>query len=230
MITTLPATLLSCSLVFMLWFLIWLPMVALLEYAAHRWIMHRANRWLDPKLGQLKAHGSHHQGSNDSELVDMPLLNCLLLSSPAFLALGVYCIAVGPISSVVIPAAALLTWCGIYTYLWTRIHRAIHGVERNWVVRLGPVFRFLRRHHLTHHHHATVNYGTVFPWMDYVFFTWFDHRKARRRGTAADRQNSCEIPSTNRSALLWLANEGEQSNHGCSEQERSRRSTTQRTN
>src|SRR6476661_722177 len=67
---------------FWMWCLIWAPLVALLEYATHRWIMHRANRLLDPQLRQLRAHGTHHQGHNDHEFVDMPLKNCLLLTSP----------------------------------------------------------------------------------------------------------------------------------------------------
>ena len=54
-ITSMPTTALGCLLAFMLWFLIWAPLVALLEYGAHRWIMHKANRWLDPKLQHLKA-------------------------------------------------------------------------------------------------------------------------------------------------------------------------------
>ncbi len=178
-ITSMPTTPLGCLLSFMLWFLSWAPLVALLEYGAHRWIMHKANRWLDPKLGQLKAHGAHHQGSNHHELVDMPLKNCLLLTSPSFLVLGVWGVAVGPISLVIIPAAALLSWSFCYTYLWTRIHRAIHGLEMNWFFRLGPVFRFFRNHHLNHHDNANMNYGTVFPWTDYVFFSWRDRRTAR---------------------------------------------------
>lgn len=178
-ITAIPTTPLGCFLAFILWFLIWAPLVALLEYSAHRWIMHKANRLLDPKLGQLKAHGAHHKGSNELEVIDMPLRNCLLLSSPLFLALVVWGFAVGPTSSVIIPAAALLSWSFCYTYLWTRIHRAIHGLETNGFDRLGPVFRFYRDHHLKHHDNTKTNYGTVFPWTDYVFFTWRERRPAR---------------------------------------------------
>lgn len=168
----LPSLLAGWLVQFAVWFLIWLPLVAFLEYATHRWIMHMANRLLDPSLRQLKAHGRHHQGTNEDELVDMPWKNCLLLVSPVLLLLAGWGLLVGPLASVAIPAAALLFWTVLYAYLWTRIHRAIHGVEANWFLRSGALFRFFRNHHLQHHSHATVNYGTVFPWMDYLWFTW----------------------------------------------------------
>ena len=71
----------------------------------------------------------------------------------------------------VAPALALLTWSFVYAYLWNRMHRAIHDVEGNWFRRSGPIFRFFSNHHLQHHAHANVNYGTVFPWTDYLFCT-----------------------------------------------------------
>jgi hypothetical protein len=182
-------------LVFMLWFAIWMPLVALLEYSTHRWIMHKANRWLDPQLRQLKSHAAHHRGANAPEFVDVPLRNCLLLTSPAFFLLVLWGFAIGPLSGVGIPAAALLAWSFVYTYLWARMHRAIHGVESNWFHRCGPVFRFFRNHHLKHHVNARVNYGTVFPWTDFLFCTRRD-----RRTTRASRAKGGRVRSTTNSA------------------------------
>lgn len=179
-IVSLAAGLAGHLLSFSLWFLFWTPLVALLEYAAHRWIMHRPTRLLDPTLVQFKSHGMHHQGANDQELVDIPLKNCLLLTGPFFLLLGGIGLLAGSLGSVVIPAAALLAWSFLYTYLWTQMHRAIHGTQANWFRHCGPVFRFFRSHHLRHHVHAAVNYGTVFPWTDYLFFTSYGWRVARR--------------------------------------------------
>lgn len=158
-------------LIFILWFVIWAPLVAILEYGVHRWIMHKASRVLDPQLDHLKSHAAHHGGSNTGEFVDVPLVDCVLLTSPAFILLSAWGLAVGPFSAVVIPAAALLAWCFLYAYLWTRIHRAIHGVEANWFRRCGRVFRFFCEHHFKHHANAKVNYGAVFPWTDYMFLT-----------------------------------------------------------
>jgi len=168
---------------FAMWFVLWAPLVALLEYATHRWIMHKANRLLDPQLTQLKAHMTHHKGHNDHEFVDMPLKNCFLLICPALALLVAWGVAVGPLASVVIPAAALLSWSFFYTYLWTQMHRAIHGVESNWFRKSGPIFRFFRDHHLKHHANGRANYGTVFPWTDYVFFTWHERSLARVAST-----------------------------------------------
>lgn len=161
---------------FLLWFAIWAPLVAFLEYGTHRWIMHWANRLLDPRLAYLKDHGAHHLGNNGREFVDMPLKNCLLITSPVLLLLGAWGLVIGPLAAVAIPAAALVAWSCFYSYLWTRIHRAIHGTERNWFARSGPVFRFFRNHHLKHHSHPKRNYGTVFPVTDYLFFTSSDFK------------------------------------------------------
>ncbi len=166
-----PTTLLDFILAFALWIVIWTPVVALLEYIAHRWIMHKANHLLDPDLSQLRAHGKHHQGANHFDLVDVPLKNCFRLTAPFILGVLAWGWFVGPVSSIVAPLLALLTWCFVYAYLWNRMHRAIHDLEKNWFRRSGPIFRFFMNHHLQHHARARVNYGTVFPWTDYVFGT-----------------------------------------------------------
>jgi sterol desaturase/sphingolipid hydroxylase (fatty acid hydroxylase superfamily) len=119
----------------------------------------------------------------------MPLKNCLLITCPVFLVLTVWGLLVGPFGSTLIPIAALLSWCFFYTYLWTLIHRAIHGIEANWFRRLGPIFRFFRDHHLKHHASAGTNFGTVFPWTDYVFFT-FKERKVSRAANDKGRSQA----------------------------------------
>jgi hypothetical protein len=171
LLATLSLSLAGSAAQFAIWFAIWCPVVALLEYATHRWIMHRANWLLDPKLLQLRAHGKHHQGSNDRDLVDMPVLNGLRLTAPFLLGVLAYGYLVGPATGIIAPALALLTWSFFYAYLWNRMHRAIHGIEDNWFRRSGPIYRFFLNHHVQHHTHANTNYGTVFPWTDYVFRT-----------------------------------------------------------
>jgi hypothetical protein len=177
-------------LTFILWFAIWAPLVAMLEYGVHRWIMHKANQLLDPKLDHLKSHRAHHKGANESEFVDTPLKDCVLLTSPAFILLTVWGLAIGPFSAVLIPAAALLAWSFLYTYLWTRIHRAIHGIEANWFQRSGRLFQFFRDHHFKHHVDAKVNYGAVFPWTDYLFLTWRDAKAAHASHPTSGRVRS----------------------------------------
>lgn len=160
----------------LLWFAMWAPLVSLLEYGTHRWIMHRANRWLDPNLEQLESHRAHHRGANDDDLLDVPLKYCLMLTSPAFAVLFLCGLSTG-FTAVLIPAAALLAWCFLYPLLWARVHRAIHGLEANWFQRLGPVYRFYRDHHLMHHATAKANYGTIFPCTDILFSTMRDRRR-----------------------------------------------------
>jgi sterol desaturase/sphingolipid hydroxylase (fatty acid hydroxylase superfamily) len=134
--------------------------------------MHKTSRLVDPKLDHLKSHGAHHRGENEDEFVNAPLADCVLMTSPVLISLGAWGLAIGPVSDVAIPIATLLAWSCIYAYLWTRIHRAIHGIETNWFGRSGCLFRFFRQHHLKHHANSGVNFGAVFPWTDYLFFTW----------------------------------------------------------
>jgi hypothetical protein len=131
------------------WLVVWAPLIALLEYGTHRWIQHRGIRILDPKLEHLKDHGA----------------------SPLFILLAAWGLATGALTAVATPGAALLIWIFVHAYLWTRIHRAIHGIEANWFGRTGPLLRFYRARHLKHHANARVNFGAVFPWTDYLFLT-----------------------------------------------------------
>jgi hypothetical protein len=126
-------------------------------------------------------------------MVDVPLKNCLLLTGPFFVVLAGVGFVTGSLSAMALPAAALLSWSLLYTYLWTHMHRAIHGTKANWFRRCGPVFRFFRDHHLQHHAHAGVNFGTVFPWTDYLFFTWHGWRAARQaQGRRTRNDNAAE--------------------------------------
>lgn len=169
---------------FILWFVALAPLVAFLEYATHRWIMHWANRLLDPQLVYLKNHGTHHRGHNEGEFVEMPLRNCLLITSPVWLLLIIRGALLGSVLAFAIPAAAMFTWCVGYSYLWTRVHRAIHEPVQNRHHTAGRLFSILRDHHLMHHAHPQRNFGTLFPWTDYLFFT------AYRRKTITTTQNA----------------------------------------
>ncbi len=170
---------LNGSLLFIMWFAIWAPVVAVLEYCTHRWIMHKVNRWLDPKLVTLKGHGSHHHGVDDLEFIDMPVKNGLLLTSPFLAGVVLWGLLTGSFSSVIIPGLALLAWSPMYAYLWNRMHRGMHDLEKNWFMYLGPVHRYYLQHHLNHHVNPKSNYGTVFPWTDMFFGTGFERLAAR---------------------------------------------------
>jgi hypothetical protein len=202
MLATLSLSIAQWLVEFGIWFVIWCPVVALLEYATHRWIMHKVNRLLDPGLLQLKSHGKHHQGSNHHDLVDMPVINGLRLTAPFLLAVLVWGYVVGPATSVLAPGLALLSWSFVYTWLWNRMHRAIHDVEKNWFRRSGPLFRFFLNHHLQHHKHANVNYGTVFPWTDYLFGTWAPAMRPENIASvelAKSRPSHSEVPACQQS-------------------------------
>lgn len=149
----------------------WLPVVAVLEYATHRWIMHHSNRWLDPKQSQLKAHGAHHQGDDAYELLDMPIGNCAILTSPFFVITLIAGAITGAWTIAFAACVGLMAWWFVYAWLWTTIHRAIHEKGAAWFRKTGPIFNYFYSHHMKHHEQVTSNYGTVFPFTDYLFAT-----------------------------------------------------------
>jgi hypothetical protein len=152
------------------WFA-WMPIVALLEYTTHRWIMHTFNRWLDPKQIQLRSHGAHHQGVDNADFIDMPVRNCILLTAPLMLVTLCVTAVTGAWAIGIAVAMSLLAWCFFYAWAWTVIHRAIHETGAAWFRRTGPLFRYYYDHHMGHHDRVATNFGTVFPMTDYLFGT-----------------------------------------------------------
>jgi len=162
------------------WFA-WMPFVALLEYATHRWIMHSFNRWLDPKQVQLRAHVAHHQGEDNADFIDTPVRNCVILTAPFMVVtLGVTAIT-GAWAIGAMVAMSLLAWCFVYAWAWTVIHRSIHETGAAWFRGTGPVFRYYYDHHMGHHDRVGTNFGTLFPMTDYLFGTVARARAAEVR-------------------------------------------------
>ncbi len=140
-------------------FVAFLLYAALAEYFIHRYWMHAP---FGPSIRLFYWHAiRHHNAGDNSVNVDIPVWQCALVALPwlvAFAFLSPWLLAAG---------------CGavvFYSRLWTRVHRAIHGLERNWAERL-PTYAAWRRHHEGHHERPGRNFGTLFIFTDRLFGT-----------------------------------------------------------
>lgn len=131
----------------------------LAEYAAHRWMMHRP---IFPRSWFYREHAIEHHGRRRNDInIEISPLTVALLAAPALSA----CAWLGPWW-----LAAWVVGVHAYACAWTQIHKAHHDLGAAWVKRL-PGYAYSRRAHLRHHDQPHRNFGTVFPWTDYLFRT-----------------------------------------------------------
>ena len=142
------------------WLVVWFFIMAVIEYAIHRWTMHKHRRWLPSQI--FSEHAVEHHGKQRNDInIDLPLYNHLIVGSP--LLLGAYCISD-------LCLVALLCIFIFHSYTWTKVHRAIHGLEINWIMKT-KYYKMAKIHHELHHDRPSKNFGVVFLFTDYFFRT-----------------------------------------------------------
>lgn len=147
-------------------FLISLPIFYILmgiaEYIIHRYTMHR--RFFKSKaLAWIfeNHHISHHKHENFDHNIDLPFYFHLIVGSPVIILLGWFSV----------PAlCAFLLICLYHAYSWTHCHRAIHGLEHNWLEKT-TYYQKRKIHHEKHHQNVNKNYGVCFFFMDKLMGT-----------------------------------------------------------
>ena len=125
--------------------------MTVIEYAVHRWYMHR------PKSTAWREHSieHHHEGRNEDYYL-CPFWRSIfffwILGLAPLLLLSLY----GPII-----LGVLMVW---WRFSWNQIHRICHGTGSNWVLAaiLCPWAWFVVQHHLKHHEKPTTNFGAIF--------------------------------------------------------------------
>lgn len=136
--------------------LLYIPMV---EYAAHRWVMHKPHPWRTVFYTKhaIQHHGKHRYDVN----ISIHPITCLVSAIPLLVA-----------SLLLGWSLALMTVaaCFIYSWLWTSLHKAHHDLGCQWIKRI-PFYKLLRLHHLKHHEQPNRNFGAVFTFSDYLFNT-----------------------------------------------------------
>ena len=145
-------------------FIIWLPVVylgvAIAEYVAHRWVMHR-NTMLTK--AEFEKHAVQHHARRVMEprypYVDLALHCHLIYGVPAWggFLISFLCGRPYALGGLI----ATLTMFTFHSYVWSKLHRAQHGLEENWT-RHVPWFAELKRHHLDHHIRPSRNFAVVF--------------------------------------------------------------------
>jgi sterol desaturase/sphingolipid hydroxylase (fatty acid hydroxylase superfamily) len=136
--------------------------MAVAEYVLHRYTMHKRffpKGWFDDVF---ENHAILHHKEDRLDLnIDLPIWYHLILSSPVIIAL--YFLSI----------PAMLGWLTIMVYhswLWTHAHRAIHGLEHNWLEKT-EFYRQMKDHHEAHHDHPNRNFGVCFFWVDELMGT-----------------------------------------------------------
>ena len=161
-------------------FVIWLPVVylgvALAEYVAHRWVMHR-NTMLTK--AEFEKHAVQHHARRVMEprypYVDLALHCHLIYGAPAWggFLISFLCGRPYALGGLI----ATLTMFTFHSYVWSKLHRAQHDLEDNWTCRL-PWFAELKRHHLDHHIRPSRNFAAMFLWTDRLFGTYWRSAEA----------------------------------------------------
>ena len=146
----------------------WLAVVAItvfyaaaVEYAIHRWAMHRPWPW---RTKTYTDHHVEHHGKGDNTVsLEADPLTTLALSLPLL-----------PALVALVGAWAACLWLSAlavgYSVAWTVLHASFHGVGFRWAPFL-PGYYVLYDHHMAHHTNPGRNFGTVFFWSDYLMGT-----------------------------------------------------------
>jgi len=141
----------------------------LVEYAVHRWVLHRIPRAQGFNLPGNLTHLKHHDDPQSLQRLNVQLSESLPICLVYFLA--AWAIS-GNWQAATYLFTGLMAGYFFYEYLDFQAH---HGTSRNRLV------RYLRKYHNQHHHFdATVRYGVTSPLFDYLFGTFDLPKKARR--------------------------------------------------
>lgn len=144
-----------------------------IEYAIHRWVLHREERIEDARLHGNRVHLAHHLDPHALDRLNVQLSESLPICAA-------YCLlawaATGSWSAAIFLYDGLMLGYFFYEYLDYQAH---HGAARSALV------RYYRRYHLLHHHcDAEARFGVTSPLFDLLFGTY---RVERRRTVASSR-------------------------------------------
>jgi dihydroceramide fatty acyl 2-hydroxylase len=151
-------------------FVLGIVLWTLSEYVLHRYVFHWVNdtRW--GKRIHFVLHGVHHDYPNDKDRLVMPLGASIPLGAAIYAA---FYVAVGQFHGEAIYAGMALGYLG-----YDGTHYAVHHFKQT--SRIG---KFLRRHHMLHHHaDHSGGFGVSSPLWDIVFRTM---PQAKKRAPSA---------------------------------------------
>lgn len=147
---------------FILWLLWAFIMMGVSENLIHKYLMHK-RFFRNEKLNWIWYNHAvlHHKKDDNSHNIDLSIWNHLIIGSPLLITL----FFLSPIGL----SAVLLVFLH-HSYIWTHAHRAIHGLEKNWLQKT-KLYNKMYEHHIRHHYHTNRNFGVVHLWTDKLFRT-----------------------------------------------------------
>ena len=147
----------------------------LLEYVLHRWVFHWCDETALGRRIHFVLHGVHHDYPNDKHRLVMPLGASIPLGAVFY---GLFYVTLGQTAGELLFAAVTT---GYLVYDGT--HYAVHRFKQT--TRVG---RFVKRHHMRHHHmdHGG-GFGVSTPLWDLVFRTMPAVKKPVAMNAAAER-------------------------------------------
>lgn len=165
----------------------WWVIILFVEYWAHRLVMHLP--W-HPHLTK------HHIGRINQPVlvhVDLPIWwHLLAVTVTGLFPTQIYRIYHGSHFAI---GSCIAMWCLLilHSYVWSKLHRSFHGIERNWTWDLA-CYDELKDHHLMHHTTESMNeknpgckvknWGVMTDLFDRVFgtrWTWKDYLECQQK-------------------------------------------------
>jgi len=139
------------------------------EYATHRWVLHRIPRDKGFNLPGNLTHLRHHDDPQSLQRLNVQLSESVPVCVGYFLLAWALS---GNWQAATYLFTGLMAGYFFYEYLDFQAH---HGTSRTRLI------RYLRKYHNQHHHYdATVRYGVTSPLFDYLLGTFDLPKKTRR--------------------------------------------------
>jgi sterol desaturase/sphingolipid hydroxylase (fatty acid hydroxylase superfamily) len=176
------------------------------EYAAHRWLMHRPR----PPLGVLYRRHTlehHHFFTSDAMAYESSRDFKMVLFPPTMLLFFLGGIALPLAALLFVVATANVAWLFVaaamaYFASYEALHFAYHLPEDGWLAR-RRVVQLLRRHHQLHHDKARMgrwNFNVNFPLADLLFGTYHVPAATTATPPDVDATDAGGVPGTRRPA------------------------------
>ncbi len=149
----------------------------ILEWATHRYVMHRPRRNFIARSIYSRHTLNHHEFFTEENYTVDTMRDFRIVFFPPYTEIAAMVLTVPGallLGSVLGANAGWLTMCsttGMYM-VYEAFHFSCH-IEDNWFVRHCPCINTIRRHHAAHHDHRlmTKNLNLTFPFADWLFGT-----------------------------------------------------------
>lgn len=150
-----------------LWAVLGLLVWTLSEYSLHRIVFHYEAKGRFGKYMVYLFHGIHHDEPSDATRLVMPPVPAIAIASLFYF---LFATVVGPVR-----AKPLFAFFIVGYLCYDYIHYATHHFKCQ-----GPVLKFLKRHHMLHHHLMSEgNFGVSSPLWDLILGTF--HKNVSRK-------------------------------------------------